>query len=235
MGRFSSFAKRLGATPSARRALARGALLAALVFGIPLAGVATAEVSKTWQQHEQRLRTNAPDRLSQLCDEPPADLADVCTVRARFNALEAGSLVAFLLGAAVLTAVTIVGWASRKHRSLHARAIGRAPAASANVGIALTLIHGAIVVTAIWAVDAPLAVTIASALAIVVGAAAAGRRMRAAVRRARPRLAGVQLDRKQGARLYDRIEHLCLFLGAPPPWQIVVGLEPGVFTTDAEL
>lgn len=239
MGLFASASKRLGITPSGHQALLRRGVLLALIFAIPLVGLVTAEGLKAQQQHEQRVESNAPDRLEQLCETPSSELRDVCTTRSHLALLEDGSLLAGLLGSALLAAIRIAGWAARRRRSIYGKALrSRMPVARTSI-VVVAALQASIAVAAFgYAVravfgPAPAWLLVALSLGAAAVVAAIARATFSLMHRPAAAVSGAHVDADRERRLYERVERLARSLGSRAPQQVVARLEPCFFTTDA--
>jgi Zn-dependent protease with chaperone function len=214
-------------------------VLLALIFAVPLVGVATAEGLKAQQQYDQRSKTNAPDRLEQLCETPSSELRDVCTTRTHLALLEDGSLFTGLLGSALLVAIRIAGWAARRRRSIYVKALRSVVPVTRTTIVVVAALQASIAVAilglAARAVFGPVPVGLLVALSLAATAVVAtiARATFSLMHRPVAALSGARVDPDRERRLYERIERLARLLGARPPQQVVARLEPCIFTTDA--
>lgn len=155
--------------------------------------------------------------------------------------LAAGSGLAAVFGIALLSATRAAAGAARRRWAAYPR-WARSGLHMAVCGVlVLTALQSAVVIGAIWYAGGSLLgalrfeITVAAAFVAAVWIATMAKRLVPILRPPATAVTGRRLEREEGFGLYQRVEQLAGHLGALPPGQIVVGLEAGIFTTDAKL
>jgi Zn-dependent protease with chaperone function len=216
-------------------------LLLVLLLAVPAAG---AGASALLVSGVERAGGRAAATLSRACAEPriAAAAADACALSSYDDLLWRVSIPVGLAGVAWLGIVAGAGLAARRSRTvllrffvpgLHATRLLAAvliPATAivAVAPVALLLTH----VAGHWSVKLSL-VLLAVAAAALAGVAAVVRASLAAVRRASPSVLGRAVAERDAPALWAAVREVSRAAGAEPPDQLVLGLEPRFFVTEA--
>jgi Zn-dependent protease with chaperone function len=223
-----------------------------LIMGVPAVGFAVAEGVQAHLNGKLRsaLRQQAPgvdesvisqvtlDHLSAV-DNP--GLRRVCRMNAHLNLLSNGALAAGATGLALLLLMRVAAAAAGGNRLLLLYLFKPGLYATAAVVIALVLAHAVIAIGAVYfgmtALVGRVHVGLLAAIGLgaLSGAAVVAGNVFNVVTKAQACVIGVSLPRAEAPGLWDLVERVAGRLGALMPQNIVVGLDPNFFVTEADV
>lgn len=175
-----------------------------------------------------------------LCNDPTLAIKDVCDTNANLKLMRNGAIGAGVGGLILLLLIWLGGVASRNSRKMLLSLFKPGLYLTATILIVLILVNGALAMTAIYYGESALIGRIHAKLITLIGIGAiAGVFMLAKnafvlIKKAQTTVIGTALAREEAPRLWDKVEKLSGSLGALKPQNIVVGLDPNFFVTEAD-
>ncbi len=223
-----------------------------VIVAVPLIGFAAAQGLRAYSNSELRaaVQKQYPDAdparvseitIDQLCDGSEPGLAETCSTYSNLGLMRAVAIGAGGLGIALLLVIRIAGSVARASRPVLLNTFRPGLYVTALTVIGLIAIHGIVAMAALWYAESMLAgrvhvgIILGIGLGALAGIAAVARNTFSLVRPAETVVIGRRIDRKQGRKLYERVEQLAKSLGALRPQHIVVGLDANFFVTEAKV
>ena len=222
-----------------------------LIVAVPLVGFLVSEGLQSYFNSELRsvLREAYPDAeeiaiqaitVDVLCEEPAADLRDLCTTHGNLNLMSTAALLAGLIGLALLVFIKFAGFLARSSRRLLLIAFKPGLYLTSIVLIGLVLVHASIAMGALGYGGLllgrlPTGLILVIGLGALAGVFALIRNTFRVVKKAQTFVIGSPVSRAQAPKLYERINSVSERLGALPPEKVVVGLDPNFFVTEANV
>ena len=226
--------------------------LIALILGVPLLGFA---VSSGIRAHfNSELRSEAakqvPDvdptklvglTVARLCETPDADTADLCQTDGNLALMRDASLGTGVVGLGLLSLIALAGFAAQSNRTLLLSLFrpGLYLAAIATTG--LILAHALIAIAVIYYGESALinrvhfGVILAVGLGAMAGVAAVARSTFGVLQKAETIAIGEAVSPEEAKSLWEHAGQTARSLGALQPDNIVVGLDPTFFVTEANV
>jgi len=228
------------------------AWLFGLLLVVPLIGLGVAEAIQAHFNSELRsaLRTQYPEAseeqlvqitLDRLCEDPDPALRELCGTNSNLNLLSRVALGAGVVGLALVVFIRVAGGLARNSRNLLVALFRPGLYLTALVLIGLVLLHAAVAMGAIYYGESALVgrihvgVIAAIGFGALAGVVAIARGTFSLVRKARTFVVGKALTREQAPQLWHRIEGTAERLDALKPDNLVVGLDPNFFVTEADV
>ena len=226
-------------------------VLFGLILGIPIFALAVAEGLRAHNNSELRdsIRQKYPDAdpeklanftVRQLCADPRAASEDFCGTDANLALMIKASVGSAGTALVLLFLIYIVGVVSRDSRKLLLLFFRPGLYITSSVLIALILVYAALAVAAIYYGESALIGRIHLKLIVLIGIGAAyGAFVLASnafrlIKKAEISVLGKSLSRDEAPQLWTTVENLADKLGALRPQNMVVGLDPNFFVTEAE-
>jgi len=223
-----------------------------LILGVPIAGLLAAVVTTASMDRQVRaaLREQVPDADPQtlaavtlvgLCEESRAELPELCGTSDNVELLLSGSVVTGMAGLAMVLTLWLMGVMARAGRSLLLYLFKPGLYLTALAVIVLVVLHGVIATSALYYVESTLIERVHFGIILAIGLGAGygvltiAQNVFRLVKNASTVVIGVTVDRKNGPRLWQRIDAAAKTLSALPPQNLVVGLDPNFFVTEAEV
>lgn len=217
------------------------AWLLGVILAVPLIGFAVAEAIQVHFNSELRavLRRQLPGAdaaaissmtIDRICQNPNAELLDLCGTNANLNLMSTAALGAGAAGTVLLLLIRLAGTAARGSRKLLLYVFKPGLYFTALALIGLIVVHAAVAMGAIYYGESALVnrihigVIAAIGLGAVAGVVGIARSAFALVQKARTFVIGTSVSRTEAPRLWTRVEQLAERLGALPPQNIVTGL-----------
>lgn len=232
--------------------MARRIWLFGLILIIPLIGLAVAEGIQAHFNSEFRaiLIEEFPNaepsaisqiNVNQLCQENTPELEEFCNINRNLDYMSAGAMAAMIIGMALLLFIRLAGSAARNNRMLLLLLFKPGLYITALILICLILIHASVAIGAIYYGESMLLGRIHVGIIAVIALGALGgtfimaRNVFSLVRKAQIFVIGTNLSRKEAPELWGRVEQLADRIGALRPQNIVLGLDPNFFVTEANV
>jgi hypothetical protein len=226
--------------------------LFALVLGIPLIAFAVAEGIQAYFNSELRSAARGrytdvdPNALSQLsidrlCETPDPKLRDICATNRNLNLMSAGAIWAGGIGLALVFAIRLAGSAARTNRRLLLYLFKPGLYLTVLSLVGLVLVHAGLIMAAIYYGESILVgrvhIFIIGAIGIgaFLGIAVMVPNIFSLVRKAQTLVIGKIISREQAPALWEQVAEIAQKLGALHPEQIVLGLDPNFFVTEADV
>jgi len=223
-----------------------------LLLAVPLIGFGVAEAIQAHFNSELRsvLRKEYPEATEQqlaqvtverLCEDPSPELRDLCGTNSNLNLMSRGALGAGAVGLSLLLLISLGGRLARNSRSLLVVLFTPGLYLTAVTLIGLILVHAAVAMAAIYYGESALVgrihvgVIAAIGLGALAGVLAIARGTFSLVRKAQTLVIGKALTREQAPHLWKQVEGSAHRLGALQPDNLVVGLDPNFFVTEADV
>jgi Zn-dependent protease with chaperone function len=226
------------------------AWLLGLLLAVPLIGTGVAEaiqaqwnsrlhsaLRKQWPQaSEQEI---AAVSIEQLCSDPAPAIQEPCDAHANVSLMERAALGAGLVGMAMLLLIRLSGMLGSNDRNLLVTLFKPGLYLTILVLIGLIAVHAAVVMAALYYIETSLIgrihVRIVAAIGCgaIAGIYAMARGALSVVEKAQVFVVGAQLTRSEAPRLWKCIEDTARRLDALAPDNLVVGLDPNFFVTEA--
>lgn len=227
-------------------------LFGLLLLAVPLIGFGVAEAIHAHLDSELRsvLRKEYPEATEQqlaqvtverLCEDFSSELRDLCDTNSNLNLVSGGALGAGAVGISMLLLISLGGRLARNSRSLLVALFTPGLYLVAVTLIGLVLVHAAIAMAAIYYGESALVgrihvgVIAAIGLGALAGVLAIVRGTLSLVRRAQTIVIGKALTREQAPHLWKQVDGSAHQLGALQPDNLVVGLDPNYFVTEADV
>jgi Zn-dependent protease with chaperone function len=226
--------------------------LVGLIIGIPLIGLA---VSEGIQAHfNSQLRSALRDRypqadesaissitIEQLCIDPSPEIRDICQTHRNLNLMSAAAIGSAAVGLLLLLAIRLAGSASRNNRALLLMIFKPGLYITAIILIGLIVINAGVVIGAIYYGESILINRVHIGIIALIGLGALGgiaviaQSLLSLVIKAKTFVVGTNLTREEAPELWNKIDSTADKLNALRPQQIVVGLDPNFFVTEADV
>ncbi len=221
-----------------------------LLLAIPLIGIVVIEAIQSQRDSrlESAIRTKIPEAQEELiaevsfdhlCEDPVPELEEHCSAYGHISLLENAAIGAGLLGFGMLFLIRLAGTLGKDNRDLLATLFKPGLYVTVCVLIGLIATHAAVAMGALYYAESVLfgrihARSIAAiGLGACIGIWAMARSAFSAVEKAQVFVAGKKLPRREAPELWKCIEETANRLGALVPDNLVVGLEPNFFVTEA--
>lgn len=228
------------------------AWLLGLVLAVPLIGFGVAVAIKAHLNSELRsaLRKQNPEASEQqlaqftmdlLCDDPDPDLRGLCGTNSNLNRISRTAVGAGVVGLSLLLLIRLAGGLARSSRTLLVALFRPGLYLTALFLIGLILVHAAVAIAAIYYGESALVgrihvgVIAAIGLGALAGVWAMSRSTFSLVRKAQTFVIGKTLTREQAPQLWKQIDGTAQRLDALKPDNLVVGLDPNFFVTEADV
>ncbi len=226
------------------------AWLFGLILGVPLIGVAVSEGIQAYFNSQLRSALQEQfvdaDRdaisgatVDRLCEDRSTELRDVCSTNDNLNLMSSAAVGAGMIGILLLLGIRLAGWAARANRRLLLWVFRPGLYFTALTLIGLVLVHAGVAMAAIYYGESALIGRIhvfvigAIGLGAAFGVLAIARNAFALVRKAEVIVVGKTVSQSEAPELWMRVEGLANRLGALHPENIVLGLDPNFFVTEA--
>lgn len=226
--------------------------LIGIILGVPIIGFG---VSEGIQAHfNSQLRTAifsnykdadpqkvAKATLDDFCDENRSGIADICRTNDILNLMSMAAILSGGFGIFLLLCVRIAGVIARSNRHVLLWTFKPGLYITGLVLILLVIIHAGIAMGAIYYGESILIgrihVFIIGAIGIgaLVGVAAIGRNTFSLVTKAKTFAIGKSVDRDEQPELWNHVDTIADKLNALKPDNIVLGLDPNFYVTEAEV
>lgn len=223
-----------------------------LILAIPIIGFA---VSEGIQYHlDLKLRaaaqrefayadSEAISRLSYdlLCKDIAFSSESICSTTKNLNLMSLGAFWAAAVGLGLVLLIKFAGSISRTNRLLLLYFFKPGLYLTTVALIGLVLVHAAIATAAIYYGESVLVGRVhvyiigAIGLGALAGIGAMIPKVFSIVRKAETYIIGITVSHERAPALWQHIEKLAEQIGALPPENIVVGLEPNFFVTEADV
>lgn len=221
-----------------------------LLLAIPLIGIVVTEaIQSQWDSKLQSaIRTKIPEAQKELiaevsfdhlCEDPVPELEEHCSAYGHISLLENAAIGAGLLGFGMLFLIRLAGTLGKENRDLLARLFKPGLYVTVCVLIGLIATHAAVAMGALYYAESSLFGRIhtrsiaAIGLGACIGIWVMARSAFSAVEKVKVFVAGKKLSRREAPELWKCIEETANRLGALVPDNLVVGLEPNFFVTEA--
>lgn len=221
-----------------------------LILAVPLLGFGVAQGVRSHFDSELRsaLKERYPEATTAqlanasvelLCAESNPGLKETCDTDSHLALLSRASLWAAGVGLALLLGIRVAGALARNNRLVLLGLFGPGLYVTVVLLIGLVLTHAAIFMAAIYYGESALVGRIHVGVILVVGLGAAAGALGMAkaafflVRNAQTRVIGHKLQKTDSPELWAEVHLLASKLGALPPDNVVVGLDPNFFVTEA--
>lgn len=223
-----------------------------LVLVVPVIGFAVAEGIQAHFNSELRsvLRAKFVDAdpivisaasMDRICAERTTDLGDICDINDNLHLMSAASLSVGAVGVILLVAIRLAGSLSRTNRRLLLFVFKPGLYLTAVALIVVVLVHASIAMAAIYYGESALIGRIHVGIIAMIGLGALGgviaisRNVFSLVSKARTIAIGKAVSRTEAPALWQRVDQISDRLGALHPENIVLGLDPNFFVTEARL
>ncbi len=222
-----------------------------LILGIPIIAFAVAEGIQAHFNSELRtaIRQHYPDADPQkiasftvdlLCKDPELSMRELCDTNANINLMRNAAVGSAGAGLALLLIIYLGGCSARNSRKLLLSLFKPGLYLTASMLIILILIYATLAMAAIYYGESALIgrihVKIIGLIGIgaLIGVFALARNAFALIKKAQISVIGTALSRDEAPKLWGKVEQLSDKLGALRPQNIVVGLDPNFFVTEAD-
>lgn len=223
-----------------------------LILGIPLVGLVTSEGIQAYLNAQLRsvVRAQVSDidskRLSSLsldrvCKTPNPEMNDICSTNRYLNLMSVGSIAAGAIGLALIFTIRFAGSAARDNRQLLLSIFKPGFYMTVVVLIGLVALNAAIMMAVLYYAESILIKGVhlfiigAIGLGAIVGIFAMITTLFSLLRKAETKVIGKTVSREQAPHLWKKVDEIAQRLGALQPEQIVVGLDPNFFVTEADV
>ncbi|WDT80696.1 MAG: M48 family metallopeptidase [Candidatus Manganitrophus sp.] len=247
-----TLASKLCACFKRRKAMINRLWLFGLIFGIPLLGLMTSEGIQVYYNSQLRsaAQKQVPDidpkvlsglSLDRICEKPNPEMAEVCSANSHLNLMTIGSVGAAALGLALILAIYFAGSAAQNDRRLLLSIFKPGFYVTVIVLIGLVILNATIMMAALYYGES---VLINRVHLFIIGAVGIGAflgiksmisNLFSLLRKAETRVIGKTVSREQAPALWEKVDEFAERLGALQPQQIVVGLDPNFFVTEADV
>lgn len=200
--------------------------------------------------------------LDGLCEEPSEvfpEFRTICATNDNLNLMSSASIAAGAIGLFLLAGIRFAGLIARSKRSLLLYLFKPGLYITALALIGLVLVHASITITAIyyvqsvflvrvhiwnvlgeilregWGMDITLLAIGGIGLGALFGVLAIARNSFSLVRHAQELVIGETISRDKASSLWSEVDEIAKTLGALRPENIVVGLDPNFFVTEANI
>lgn len=222
-----------------------------LVLVIPIIAFAVAEGIQAHFNSELRaaIRQNYPNAdpeklasftVALLCKDPEPSMTELCDTYGNLNLMRSAALGSAGAGLALLLVIYLGGVSARNSRKLLLSLFKPGLYLTASMLIVLILVYGALAMAAIYYGESALIGRIHVKIIVLIGIGALigvfvlARNAFALIKKAQTSVIGTSLSHDEAPKLWGKVEQLSDKLGALRPQNIVVGLDPNFFVTEAD-
>jgi Zn-dependent protease with chaperone function len=223
-----------------------------LLLVVPLIGFGVAEAIQMHHNSELRsvLRQQYPQAtesqlgqftVDRLCEDPTAGSREFCEANSNLNLMSLASLGAGAVGLLLLALIRTAGILARNSRSFLVVLFRLGLYLTVVVLIGLVLVHAAVAIAAIYYGESALigrihvGIILAIGLGAVIGVFNMARGAFSLIRKAETFVIGYALPREEAPELWKRVDDTADQLHALRPQNLVVGLDPNFFVTEADV
>jgi Zn-dependent protease with chaperone function len=225
--------------------------LLGLILAIPIIAFAVAEGIQAHFNSELRaaIRQNYPNAdpekltsftVDLLCKDPELSIREICDTNANLNLMRKAALGSAGAGLALLLVIYLGGVSARNSRKLLLSLFKPGLYLTASMLLILILIYGVLAMAAIYYGESALfgrihvKIIVLIGIGALVGVFVLARNAFALIKKAQTSVIGTALSHDEAPKLWGKIEQLSDKLGALRPQNIVVGLDPNFFVTEAD-
>lgn len=178
--------------------------------------------------------------LTALCDDPDTDLVEVCSTYSNLELMRSGSVIAGISGLILIVITKLAGLLARISRRVLLVVFKPGLYFTAVVLVGLVLVHALIAIGSLWYIGSwigriPIGFIGLIGIGGFVGVLVLANNMLRIVKKAQTSVIGFPLSRDRAPDLYRNIESIAQRLGALAPHNIVIGLDPNFFVTEANV
>ncbi|TYP00354.1 Zn-dependent protease with chaperone function [Geothermobacter ehrlichii] len=179
--------------------------------------------------------------LDRLCEDNPSEFRDICSTNDNLNLMSGAAVSAGLVGLLLLLVIRVAGSLARGNRRLLLWLFKPGLYLTGLVLVGLVVVHAGVAMGAIYYGESTLIGRIhvgiigAIALGALVGVIAIARNAFSLVRKAQTVVIGKALSQNEAPSLWRCVEGIADRLNALHPDNIVLGLDPNFFVTEAEV
>ena len=223
-----------------------------IILCVPLIGFGVAEGIQAYFNSQLRsavkkefkdLDSNALSRLSidDICKEPAPELSDLCETNHHMNLMSYGAIAAGAVGLALLIIIRIVGSVAKNNRKLLLYFFKPGLYLTALTLVGLMIVHAAIAMAAIYYGESALVgrihVWIIGAIGIgaLAGIGILINNAFTLIHDIETKVIGIKVSEEQAPELWRKVKDVANQLGVLSPDQIVLGLDPNFFVTEANV
>jgi Zn-dependent protease with chaperone function len=226
--------------------------LIVIILAIPLVGFGVADAMREKFDSELRsaIQKQYPsatqDQLAQttiddICRDATAELGDICLTNTILKIVSRAAIGSGVAGLALLILIGVAGVIARNSRTLLVVLFRPGLYFTAVVLICLVIINAVVIISTVYYGESALigsvhiGIIAAIGLGALGGVVAIGRNTFSLVRRAETFVIGKALSRDDAPQLWKRVQDTAERLGALQPTNIVAGLDPNFFVTEANV
>lgn len=204
-------------------------------FNAELRSVILKEYPKISEQQLAQITVN------RLCESQSREFRDLCSTNSNLNLMSRAALGSGAVGLALLLLIRMAGALVRNSRNLLVALFRPGLYLTALILIGLILVHAAVAMAAIYYGESALigrihvGIIAAVGIGALAGVLAIARGTFSLVRKAQTLVIGKTLTRDQAPLLWKQVEGSAQQLGALLPDNLVVGLDPNFFVTEADV
>ena len=214
-------------------------------------GVSTAVQAHFDAELRTALRNQIPDAdpekvaaatVDKLCaDQPTGTFAEICEMNAHLNLMRRAAISAAIIAIALLIVIGVAGKLAQTNRLLLVQVFRPGLYLTVVVLVGLVLTHAALAIASIYYGEAALTGSIHAGLIATIGIGAGLgivamiRSSFSVVKKAQVMVIGRAVSRSETPELWTRVDSAARTLQALPPDQIVLGLDPNFFVTEANV
>lgn len=226
--------------------------LFSMILGIPLLAFAVAEGIQAHFDSELRtaLRQHRPNAdpaaissltIDRLCQDPGPAFREICSINSIVNLMSNAALVVGAVGLSLLLLIRLAGVTARNSRKLLLSLFKPGLYLTALILILLIIAYAALAMSAIYFGEYVLIGRIhgnfigAIGLGALVGVFVLAKNIFFLIKKAQTTVIGTAISREEAPKLWGVVEQLSEKLGALRPENIVVGLDPNFFVTQADV
>lgn len=223
-----------------------------LILGIPLIALSVAKGIQAYYNSEIRsaIQKQVPNAdpsvvstatIDRLCEEHTAELNEICSTNDNLNLMTAAALGAGAGGLFLLFVIKLAGSLARTNRKLVLYLFRPGLYLTAIVLMGLVLVHAGMAIAAIYYGESVLFgrihIFIIGGIGVgaLAGVAEIWRNTFSVVQRAQTFVIGKAVPRTEAPDLWKRVDELADRLRALHPQNIVTGLDPNFFVTEADV
>lgn len=223
-----------------------------LILGIPVIGLFASEGIQAYFNSQLRsaARADAPEldretlsrlTLSGICKTAQPGLEEICADNRNLKLMRAGAIAAGGIGLALILAMRLAGTAAQSNRRLLLTFFKPGFYLTALILVGLVFLNAAVTMTALYYGELVLIKRVHPFIILAVGAGAflgitaMISNLFSLVRKAEIQVTGKAVSREEAPALWQKVEELARRLGALQPDQIIVGLDPNFFVTEADV
>jgi Zn-dependent protease with chaperone function len=223
-----------------------------LILGVPVLGFVVAEGIQAYFNSElrsalrQQFADLAPEKISaatidRLCEQRTAELREICSTNDNLKVLSASAIGAGAVGLMLLLGIRIAGSLSRSNRRLLLWVFKPGLYLTGIALIGLVLVHAGVAMAAIYYGESALVGRVhvfiigAIGLGALAGVFAIVRNAFSLVRNAQTLVIGKTVSQSDAPDLWSRVQGIADRLGALHAENVVLGLDPNFFVTEADV